>query len=152
MAQRLEPVRQTIEVAAAPAEAFRIWTEAIGQWWPLATHSVGQENTITCALEGHDGGRIYETTRAGEHHVWGTLTLWEPPRRLAHSWHPGRAPDDMTIELTFSPIAGRRTRLELVHAGWPARAAARRADYEQGWAALLRDRYAAYVRAGAAAR
>jgi hypothetical protein len=153
MAQRLEPVRQTIEVAAAPAEAFRVWTEAIGQWWPLATHSVGRKDTITCALEGQGGGRIYETTRAGEEHLWGTITLWDPPHRLAHSWHPGRAPDDLTtIELTFGPITAGQTRLELVHDGWPAGAAGRRADYDLGWAALLRDQYAPYVRAVAANR
>ena len=104
-------------------------------------------------LEGRSGGRVCETTRAGAEHLWGTVKLWDPPRRLAHSWHPGRPPDDMrTVELTFSPAAERRTRLELVHDGWPASAAARRADYERGWAALLRDQYAPYVRAVAAKR
>jgi hypothetical protein len=153
VAQQLEPVRTTIEVAAAPAEAFRIWTEAIGQWWPLATHSVGQKDTITCVLEGHTGGRIRETMRVGGEHLWGTITVWDPPHRLAHSWHPGRSPGDMTtIELTFSPVAEGQTRLELVHDGWPASAAGRRADYDRGWAALLRDHYAPYVRTVAAKR
>jgi uncharacterized protein YndB with AHSA1/START domain len=136
-----------IDVAAPPAAAFRIWTEEIGRWWPLATHSVGQAAAATCALEGAQGGRIYETTRAGDEHLWGRITLWEPPHRLAHTWHPGRAPDEATtVEVSFRPIFGDRTRLELVHGGWPAGAAARRADYDRGWEALLRDDYAAYVR------
>jgi hypothetical protein len=147
MTQLLEPVRQSLEVAAPAAAAFRIWTEDIARWWPLATHSVGQADARGCAIEGRVGGRIYESTQAGAEHVWGTITLWDPPRRLAHSWHPGRtAADATTVEVTFTPLADRRTRLDLEHRGWPAEAAARRAEYDRGWAALLRNDYAPYLR------
>ena len=147
MAQLLEPVRKSIEVAAPVAEAFRIWTDEMARWWPLATHSVGQANTISCAIEGRTGGWIYETTRAGDQHVWGTITRWDPPRGLTHTWHPGRtAADATTVELVFTAVGHDRTRLNLEHRGWPADAAARRADYDHGWATVLHDRYAAYLR------
>jgi uncharacterized protein YndB with AHSA1/START domain len=149
--RELPPVRKAIEVGVPPAEAFRLWTEAIGRWWPLASHSVAQADALACALEARTGGRIFETTRAGEEHVWGRITVFAPPHRLAFTWHPGRQPDDHTmVEVTFSPTGEGRTRLELTHRGWPRGAGARRANYDQGWQALLRDDFAAYVAAAAA--
>ena len=147
----LPPVRKAIELGVPPAEAFRIWTAEIGRWWPLATHSVGQTEAFTCRVEGRVGGRIYEATRSGAEHLWGKITNWQPPHHLAFTWHPGRAPGDHTeVSVSFSPLEPDRTRLELIHDGWPPDVAARRADYERGWEALLRDDYAAYVAAARA--
>jgi uncharacterized protein YndB with AHSA1/START domain len=149
--RELPPLRKVIEIGVPPAEAFRLWTEAIGRWWPLASHSVGQTDAVACAIEGRTGGRIFETTRAGEEHPWGRITVFDPPHRLVFTWHPGRQPDDHTIvEVTFSPRGESRTRLELAHRGWPVGAGARRAAYDQGWQALLRDDFAAHVAAAAA--
>jgi uncharacterized protein YndB with AHSA1/START domain len=93
-------------------------------------------------LEGRAGGWIYETTRPGDQHVWGTITQWDPPRRLAHSWHPGdHAVDATAVELTFTAVASNRTRLDLVHAGWPVTAADRRAEYDKGWDFVLGQCY-----------
>jgi uncharacterized protein YndB with AHSA1/START domain len=147
----LPPLRKVIEVRVPPAEAFRLWTEAIGRWWPLASHSVGQADAVACVIEARTGGRIFETTRAGAEHLWGRITVFDRPHRLAFTWHPGRQPGDHTIvEVTFSPSGTGRTRLELAHSGWPVDAGARRADYDRGWQALLRDDFAAYVAATAA--
>jgi len=144
--ERLEPVRKKIEVEVSVVEAFRIWTEEFGDWWPLATQSVGQSDAVACTLEGRAGGWIYETTRPGDQHVWGTITQWDPPHRLAHSWHPGgHAADATTVELTFSAVASNRTRLDLVHGGWPVTAAASRADYDKGWDFVLDDCYRAWA-------
>jgi len=144
--ERLEPVRKKIEVGVSVVEAFRLWTEEFGDWWPLATHSVGQGEAVACTLEGRAGGWIYETTRPGKQHVWGTITEWDPPHRLVHSWHPGdHAADATTVELTFSAVAGNRTRLDLVHGGWPASAVDRRAGYDKGWDFVLDDCYRAWV-------
>jgi uncharacterized protein YndB with AHSA1/START domain len=142
----LPPLRRTLELAVPPAVAFRIWTEELGRWWPLASHSVGQADAQGCMLEGKVGGRIFESTRAGAQHLWGTVVAFEPPARLAHSWHPGRAATEATmIELTFEPRGSGGTRLVLVHDGWQAGSAARRAGYDRGWDALLRDDYGAWV-------
>lgn len=147
----LPPLRKQIEVGVPPAEAFHLWTAAIGRWWPLATHSVGQADALTCRIESRAGGRIYETTRSGAEHLWGSVTDWQPPHRLAFTWHPGRPPGEhTTVSISFSPLGPDRTRLELTHDGWPPDAAARRADYERGWEALLRDDYAAYLAAARA--
>jgi hypothetical protein len=151
--ERPDPLRKTIEVEASAADAFRIWTEELGDWWPLATHSVGRSDAVACTVERRTGGWIYETTRSGEQHVWGTITEWDPPRRLTHSWHPGSgAAEATTVELTFSPLGNDRTRIALVHAGWPVSGSARRAAYDQGWDFVLGDCYRAWAnRSGAGA-
>jgi hypothetical protein len=85
--ERLDPLRKTIEVEVSAADAFRIWTEELGDWWPLATHSVGRGDAVPCILKGRTGGWLYETTRPGEQHVWGTLAT--PGHALRRA--PGRA-------------------------------------------------------------
>ena len=151
MGERLEPLRKTIEVEVSAADAFRIWTEELGDWWPLATYSVGRGDAVACTLEGRAGGWIYETTRPGEQHVWGTITQWDPPRRLAHSWHPGgHAVDATTVEVTFSALGSDRTRVVLVHGGWPVSGAAQRAAYDKGWDFVLGDCYRPWANRSAA--
>ena len=149
----LPPLRKSLDLAVSPATAFRIWTEEFGRWWPLARHSIGQADALTCWLDGKVGGRIFETTRAGAVHPWGTISAFEPPSRLEHSWHPGRDPADATqIELIFGPSPAGGSRLALVHKGWPRESAGRRADYDRGWDALLRNHYGAWVATTAAGR
>ena len=140
----IEPVRKSVDVGCTPAEAFRIFTEGIDSWWPLATHSVDQAGA-SCFFEGREGGSIYETHNDGSIHLWGTVTAWSPPERLVFSWHPGReASTAQEVELRFVPMDG-GTRVELEHRGWeilgPA-AQQTRAGYETGWVPVL-ERYVA---------
>lgn len=141
---RIAPVRKSITVALGLEPAFRRFTEGIAGWWPLATHSVSGAADASCAIEGRIGGRIVETGPDGAEHLWGTVTAWEPPRRLAFTWHPGRTADaHQEVEVTFRP-AGEGTRVELVHTGWErlgARAGEARAGYDAGWDVVL-GRYA----------
>lgn len=136
----LEPVRKSIEVSCGPAEAFRLFTDDIDSWWPLATHSVGQAETVSCHFEGRDGGRIFETHKDGTTHVWGTITAWEPSARVVFSWHPGRDADTaQEVELRFIGISS-GTRVELEHRGWEILgdvAEETRANYETGWDLVL---------------
>lgn len=136
----IEPVRKTIEVACGPADAFRIFTEEIDSWWPLATHSVGEADAMACYFEGRDGGRIYETCNDGTIHLWGTVTAWEPSARVVFSWHPGRDADTaQEVELRFIGIST-GTRVELEHRGWERlgeKAHDTREGYDQGWVPVL---------------
>ena len=43
----IAPVCQEIEVPCRPSDAFRMFTEEIGQWWPLHTHSVALERAVS---------------------------------------------------------------------------------------------------------
>jgi hypothetical protein len=37
----VEAVRKSVTVPATPGRAFELFTARFGEWWPLATHSVG---------------------------------------------------------------------------------------------------------------
>lgn len=134
------PLVKTVGVPLAPADAFDLFTSGLARWWPLATHSVGGSEAVDCTMEGRVGGRILERDGDGSEHVWGTVENWESPRRLAFTWHPGRAPDSaQTIEVRFDAAQGGTT-VTLVHAGWDAlrgRAAAMRRSYDGGWDFVL---------------
>ena len=83
----LAPLIFTVDVRCAPDVAFRYFTDDIGSWWPLATYSVGGDRAATCAIEPRVGGRVVERTNDGATYVWGTVTSWDPPRRLSFTWH-----------------------------------------------------------------
>jgi len=137
---KIDPVQKEIVVGCEPARAFEIFTDQIDSWWPLASHSVGQENAEACYFEGHEGGRIFETHRDGSVHLWGTVSVWDPPRSVIFSWHPGRdVSTAQEVELRFSACEG-GTRVELEHRGWESlgdSAEKTRNGYDQGWAPVL---------------
>jgi hypothetical protein len=134
------PIRREIHVEATPAVAFRVFTDRIGQWWPLSEFSVyGAGATVSFA-----DGELVEVGPAGERSVWGSVTVWQPGERLAFTWHPGRTPDRAgLVTLTFREAAT-GTVVTLVHSGWEAFAdpAGARAEYDSGWPTVL-GRYAA---------
>jgi len=125
-------------VQAGPQEAFEVFTARIGDWWPLATHSVhGAGGSVAFA-----GGEIVERSAAGEVSVWGTVTRWDPPAAVTFTWHPGRSADRPTEVTVSFAAAGEQTLVTLEHTGWEAYddPAAARAEYGHGWPAVL-DRY-----------
>ena len=146
--QRIQPVRKSVVVAATVEHAFRVFTERIGEWWPVKTHSVHEEHAETAGLEPRLGGAVYELWPGGREQ-WGEVTAWEPPRRLVFTWHPGHAVAEATeVEVRFSAQGG-STLVELEHRGWETRgekAAAIRASYDTGWDPVL-ARYAEAVSA-----
>lgn len=142
----LTEIQKTIELEATLEGAFRMWTEDLGRWWPLAEHSIGKADAIGCCIEPGIGGRLYETGRTGEQRLWGRVALWEPPRRLAYSWHPdGDLSERTMVLLMFTPLVPTRTRLTLTHSGWQAGQEKRRAGYNSGWDGVLEHGYVAYL-------
>jgi uncharacterized protein YndB with AHSA1/START domain len=138
------PILKSVRVKAPPEKAFHRFTAEMGRWWPLPSHSVGQRDAESVAMEGRVGGRILERIRGGRECVWGTVTSWEPPHRVAFTWHPGDDParaQDVEVRFTSE---GDHTRVELEHRGFERLGAlAKRAHrgYPLGWAYVL-GRYA----------
>ena len=134
-------IRKSIVVSCSVERAFRVFTEEIGTWWPFAHgHSIFGAEAETAVVEGRVGGRVYERSRTGEEAGWGTITAWEPPHRLAMTWHPGRGEETaQELEVCFSPEGG-ATRVDLVHTGWEhvgARVDETVAGYDKGWDFVL---------------
>ena len=136
----IEPIRLAFDVECPVDGAFDTWTTRIGQWWPL-DHTVSAEPGLTVILEGRPGGRIFERQRDGVEHEWGEVTAWEPPTRLAYTWHLNRDRSDATqVEVRFVPRGPKRTTVEIEHRDWDrlgSEGAAWRDRNQAGWAGLL---------------
>ena len=151
----IEPVVKTVAVACTPEVAFQYFTADFGMWWPAATHSVAAHTSqftdkpTNVVFEPRVGGRIFERTRAGDEHTWGSVLVWQPPVRVAFSFHPGRdAKESQTVEVTFSSTP-EGTRVVLVHSGWEklsANAQQARDSYQQGWEGVFVTAYPEHIR------
>src|SRR5262245_64522040 len=113
-------LRKVVSVKVPPAVAWRMFTEKIGTWWPLATHKIGTAKAVDAVIEPHVGGRWYERGDDGSTCDWGQVLSWEPPSRLVLSWDISAdwQPDPTLkteIEVRFIPDGENMTRVELEH-------------------------------------
>lgn len=109
-----------VRVAAAPARAFAVFTEQIGQWWRhngLFAFSDGRTGTLV--FEPGPTGRLIETHDDGEVFEIGRITVWEPPAELVLTWRQASfAPEQETeLHVRFEPV-GDQTRVTVEHIGW----------------------------------
>ena len=121
---------------ADPERAYRVFTDDLGTWWPLARFAV-YERGNSVAFEGPE---IVERSATGESTVWGRVTDAAPPHRIAFTWHPGHEEADGTVEVTFVPLGDGRTLVTLTHSGWESygdAAPQARDNYRNGWPAVL---------------
>ena len=138
-------IRKTITVNAPVERAFEVFTAGIGAWWPIETHSVGRGKAETVVLEGRRGGRLFERQTDGAESDWGQVIVWDPPHRVAFTWHPGRGVTTaQEVEVHFTAVAG-STRVDLEHRGWENLgdlAAETIPEYDSGWDHVLGHLYA----------
>jgi DNA-binding transcriptional ArsR family regulator/uncharacterized protein YndB with AHSA1/START domain len=142
----IEPVVKTVRVDLTQQQAFELFTEGMGRWWPLQTHSIavdtheGRVRAESLIFEPREGGRIYEVMSDGQEGDWGTVLEWNPPSRVVFSWKPNLSDGPWTeVEVRFA-ASGNGTKVELVHRGWERFGIAgsgRRQAYEEGWVGLL---------------
>jgi len=113
-------VRKVVSVQASQAVAWRVFTEQMGTWWPLASYKIGKANAVDAIIEPRVGGRWYERGDDGSWCQWGSVLAWEPPARLVLSWDVSADwqydPTLKTeIEVRFNAEGSDRTRVELEH-------------------------------------
>jgi uncharacterized protein YndB with AHSA1/START domain len=113
-------VRKTILVNAPQAHAFAVFTEHLGDWWPLQSHHIGAQPAQTAIVEPRAGGRWFERAADGSECDWGRVLIWEPPHRLVLSWDIGadwkQSPALGTeVDVRFIPEGPETTRVELEH-------------------------------------
>ena len=117
-----------VEIAAPAEDVFRLLVEpeSLVRWWP-----------DVASLEPREGGAVRFEFGGGESVVHGEVTRFEPPRALSLAWRPSAAPDVVTrIELSVTPLAAARCRVEVVHSGWEA-APELRPLHDAGWTHFL---------------
>jgi uncharacterized protein YndB with AHSA1/START domain len=150
----LSPVVKRIVVRCGADAAFRYFTSDFEKWWPGHTHSViamssrGAKHPRSCTLDPRRGGLIVEHGAEDERYVWGTITVWDPPRKLQFTWHPGHEPRlAQTIEVTFAATKG-GTEVVLTHSGWERLgedAELARERYDNGWETVFIKTYGEYA-------
>ncbi len=131
----LPPIRRELLVDADPQRAFAVFTDRIGQWWPLAEHGVfGPDATVR-----FEDGAIVERSPEGVPTLWGRVTRWEPGEAVAFSWHPGDDPDKASAVTVTFVARGRQTLVTLEHSGWEVYSEpdVARSEYDQGWPVVL---------------
>jgi uncharacterized protein YciI len=112
-----------------------VFTEQIGSWWPVASHSVHGEGSTVIFESNH----FIEVAGDGQRIEWGTVTEWLPGERLAFNWYPSADADRAShVTVSFAAI-NEQTLVTLVHAGWEVFAdpADTRAEYDEGWPVVL---------------
>ena len=138
-ATQIPPVVKRVEVATTPEKAFSVFTERLDTWWPIGSHSIGEDKVASVTVEGA-GGRIVERWDDGTEYEWARITVWDPPHRLVMDWRPNPEPGPYTeVEVTFT-ASGEVTIVELEHRGWERlgdTAADARSDYDGGWDPVL---------------
>ena len=142
------PVRREIVIEASQAHAFRVFTENLGTWWPLATHHIGAKDAETAIVEPRAGGRWYEQATDGTQCQWGRVLVWDPPGRLVLAWQIGGdfkfdSSVESEVEIRFVSLSPTRTRVELEHRnfermGEGAEKARGAVDSPGGWTAIMK--------------
>ena len=115
---RRPPIRQATTVRSDVEHTFTVFVREIGTWWPTSIISAGQDRVRAVTVEPRRGGRVYETWHDDTTVAWGTLLVWEPPRRFTMSWTCTPAPTE--VELTFTALGPALTRVAVEHRGWEA--------------------------------
>ncbi|MHB8618961.1 MAG: SRPBCC domain-containing protein [Chloroflexota bacterium] len=120
-------ISKSVHVRRSPEDAFRLFVDEMGKWWPLHTgqYTYGGDRAQDVFLEAHVGGRFYERFKDGEEFVVGHVTTCDRPNRIAFTWTAGEN-GDTGVEVTFSPD-GDGTRVDLEH-----RAIEKMGDMAQG--------------------
>lgn len=113
-------VRKVVRVQAEPEIAWRVFTEKMGAWWPLAIYKIGKANAVDAVIEPYIGGRWYERGDDGSTCDWGRVLAWEPHSRLVLSWDISAdwQPDPALkteIEVQFIADGKNGTRVEFEH-------------------------------------
>jgi uncharacterized protein YndB with AHSA1/START domain len=113
-----DPIQQSVHVDCPVEDAFRLFTEGFGKWWPLANSNGSDAGASSCEIEPWEGGRVLERSARGVEREWGEVRAWNPPRNLEFTWNPGRPRDDrQVVSVEFEEEAD-GARVTLTHRGW----------------------------------
>jgi uncharacterized protein YndB with AHSA1/START domain len=141
---------ETVSVDAAPAVAFRMFTEEIGRWWPKE-YTWSGDVLEQMTIEPRVGGHCYEVGPHAFRCDWGRVTAVDAPHRIAFTWQIGATrvpePDPASaseVEVSFDATGDGGTLVTLEHRGFE-RHGDGGADYrdamasDMGWRRILQQ-------------
>jgi uncharacterized protein YndB with AHSA1/START domain len=136
------PITYEYELRCSAEHAFATYTGRIGEWWH-PRYTANAETLEAVTIEPRVGGRVYATHSDLGEDQWGTVTVWQPPRRLVYTFtlaQDARHPSEVAAEFVPNE-AGPGCTLRFAHGGWNAANATVRKKFGD-WPVLL-DRFAA---------
>jgi uncharacterized protein YndB with AHSA1/START domain len=114
-------VQSQIVVDAPIEEAFSVFTDGIGSWFP-PEYNLLEVEIAERIFEPRVGGRIYDRGTDDTECHWGRVLAYEPPNRVVFSWDINPQWQIETdhaktseVEVRFTSEAPDRTRVELDH-------------------------------------
>jgi uncharacterized protein YndB with AHSA1/START domain len=115
----IAPVKCSVEVKAPAAQAFELFAQNMGAWWPRGKTPAGSPHA-DLVVEPRKKGRWFERDAEGNETQWGEVLGWEPPNRLLLGWqldHNFRFDANllMEVEILFEELADGGTRVSLEH-------------------------------------
>jgi len=130
-------IRKSIRVERTPEISFRVFCEAISEWWPKGPSFNGKVLT-GMIIEGRVGGRFFERYTDGTEYEIGRIIAYEPPARVGFTWRAPSWDRPTQVQIRFT-AEGSGTRVELEHSGWEEAENIRetRKNYDQGWDFVL---------------
>jgi hypothetical protein len=137
----LSPLTHERDLRCDPEHAFETYAARISEWWD-PRYTANQDTLQGVTIEPRVGGRMYATHSDLGEHDWGEVTVWEPGRRLAHSFtlaQDPRHPSEVAVELVGDPGGGCTVRF--AHGGWTEASVKDREKFGD-WPIML-DRFAA---------
>jgi hypothetical protein len=128
------------QLRCSAERAFEAYVSLIAEWWD-PSYTANPDTLLGVTIEPRVGGRVYAThTDLGELD-WGELTVWEPGRRLVHTFTLAQDPEHPTeVAVEFVPSDDGCV-VRHAHGGWNDANAGDRKKFGD-WPVLL-DRFAA---------
>ena len=144
----LAPVRKTMTVNAPAARAFQVFTAGMDTWWPRS-HHIGKAPLEKTVIEPRANGRCYGRSIDGTECDWGSILVWDPPRRFVMAWqitadwqHEPDLAKASEVDVRFTPQPDGSTRVDLEHRHFHRHGAGSGSiqaavDSPGGWSSLL---------------
>ncbi len=136
----MSPIKFEYPLRGSAEQAFGTYTERIGEWWD-SRYTANPETLQGVTIEPRVGGRVFSTHSDMGEHEWGEVTVWEPGRRLVHTFTLAQSPEhpsEVAVEFADAPDG---CVLRFEHGGWTDANVAHREKFGD-WQVML-DRFAA---------
>jgi len=131
-----QAIRKSVHVRRSPEDAFRLFVDEMGKWWPLHTgkYTYDAARAQDVILEAHVGGRFYERYKDGEEFTVGQVLECDRPNRILFTWAAGFDPAT-EVDVRFTPDAD-GTRVDMEHRAAESVALAAH-HFDEGWDEVL---------------
>jgi uncharacterized protein YndB with AHSA1/START domain len=148
----LPPVEASVDIPLSRDEAFSLFANDLGAWWPLP-FTFSLDRFADARIQPRPGDRWFERDIDGEETSWGLVRAYDAPQRivLGFAISPQRTPESdekaSEVEVIFERLDEQATRLRVAHRNFErhGEGAATLRDgmaSRQGWPLIL----AAYAR------